>query len=85
MEIECITIETITIRVGDVRLEITPAQAHDLYEALRRLFSDNQIIHMPVIMPATVPVYPMVPTTTWRSGASSDYVSVWQPEVMDAN
>lgn len=80
--IECVTVELIAIRVGDVRLEVTPAQARELYEALRQLFDNGRTVYVPMIAPVTpAPEYPFVPSTTWRSSpgyVSDAYTSVWQ-------
>lgn len=87
MEIERITVELITIRVGNARIEVTPAQARELYEVLGRLFNDNRTVYAPMIVPMPAPSYLFVPSTTWRftsGGTGGDYVSVGQTEVIGA-
>ena len=87
MGIERITVELITIRVGNTLLEVTPAQARELYEVLGRLFNDNRTVYAPMIVPMPVPSYPFVPSVTWHfgsGGTNGDYVSVCQTEVIGA-
>ena len=87
MGIERITVELITIRVGNTLLEVTPAQARELYEVLGRLFNDNRTVYAPMIVPMPAPSYPFVPSVTWHfgsGGTNGDYVSVCQTEVIGA-
>lgn len=75
MEIERVTVELITILVGDdARLEMTPARARELYDVLGQLFGNSHPVYLPIVIPATpVPEYPFAPTVTWR--LSPGYVS----------